>query len=186
MGTHAIRLKWAAEIMALMLATAGAAVMFYVDPPEPERVDPPEFEVPEQVIIDVEIRAMPDPDEPLCKRGYSSVDSTLGEAGGQLEEFVDYVRSEDPEARDVLPAETAICVAEERFLGEGGTRSVTFIANPFAWVVSGENYRVFVDAKSGEAVSLSLGADAPPGFERFDEVQDEVNRVMAEARGLGR
>lgn len=155
-----------------MLATAGAAIVSYVDAPEPDRVEAPYAEPAyEPLLIDVELKTLEYADAPPCERGYSSVDSSLGEKGQQLDEFVRFVcEHEDWRACDVLDVETAVCVAEERFLGEGGTTSVSFLANPFVWVVNGEGRRVFVDAQNGDALLM-----------RFDK-QSDLQRQMQHFR----
>jgi hypothetical protein len=52
---------------------------------------------------------------------------------------------------EVVAPETAICVAEERHLGEGGAIEITWLAESRAWMVSGTSARVLVDAHTGRA-----------------------------------
>jgi len=166
--------------MAVMLATAGAAIVTYLDAPEPVRVQAPYAEPSYEPVyepsyrtglIDVERDSFSAVDIEQCERGFSSVDSSLGEAGHQLDEFVNFVcEHEDQSACDVLDVETAICIAEERFLGDGETKSVTFLANPFVWVINGQGRRVFVDAQNGDALVM-----------RFDRESD-LSRQMGHFR----
>lgn len=163
--------------MALMLATAGAAIVSYLDAPEPARVEAPYAEPAyEPALIDVELESIARADGQLCERGYSSMDSSLGESGQQLDEFVRFVcEHEDARACDVLDVETAICVAEERFLDEGGATSVSFLANPFVWVVNGEGRRVFVDAQTGDALVMRFDSNSDLGrqMDHFRAVRRE-------------
>jgi hypothetical protein len=75
-----------------------------------------------------------------------------------VEEFNAFVCGDRPDCAPIAP-EVAICIAEERFFGEGHAHAITSIANPFAWVVSGEHQRVFVDAHTGDAVAINYGED---------------------------
>jgi hypothetical protein len=145
--------------MALMLAAAGAAMVSYFDVPEPERVEAPAADV-ESVsrLIEVELVEAPPKGTELCHRGYSSAGSTTQVEVAMVQEFVAFVCEGDPDC-ETIPPETAICIAEERFLGEGRAHGVTYVANPFAWVVSGDHQRVFVDARDGEAVAINVLAD---------------------------
>ncbi len=149
-----VRLEWVAQGMAAMFGAAGAALVAYVDLPEPERVAPPIVTVDFDPMQGDFARAMVAGGHEPCARGYSSASSGIGLDARQVAEFMDYVCAGQTGPCEPLPPETAVCVAEERFLGEGMALSVSFVANPFAWVVSGEGQRVFVDVRSGDALSV--------------------------------